>query len=99
MKTDEGMDEEESADESSSETSADESKEGVKVPEEFQVKCHELLKDCDDMACLDYLSNSISTRRTELYKEEGKDSIGATPSKPVNKKKTPSKFSTADMPS
>lgn len=94
MKTDEGMDEEASTDEGEVD-----SKEGVKVPEEFQVKCHELLKDCDDTACLDYLSNSISNRRTELYKEEGKDYIGATVSKSVTKKKTPSKFSVADMPS
>lgn len=94
MKTDEGMDEEASTDEGEVD-----SKEGVKVPEEFQVKCHELLKDCDDMACLDYLSSSVSEKRKELYKADGKNEYGSDITPPVTKKKTPSKFSTADMPS
>lgn len=91
MKTDEGMDEE-----ASTEEGEVDSKEGIKVPEEFQVKCHELLKDCDDEACLDYLSSSVSKKRSEMYKNENPE-----PSAPVKGKKvkTPSKFSVADMPS
>lgn len=66
------------------------SQEGVKVPEEFQKKCHELISDCDDMACVDYLSNQLNEKRTELYKKEEPKS---------DKGKTPQKFSKADMPS
>lgn len=59
-----------------------ESSEGVKVPEAFQQACHELISECDDEDCLDYLSSQVSKKRTELMKKEA----------------SPSEFSSEEMP-
>jgi hypothetical protein len=63
-------------------------KEGIKVPEEFQQEVYELISMCENREQTDYIRTCLNKKEDEMRKAE-MTSKG---------KKTPSEYSSGDMP-
>ena len=74
------------------ESYSEDSSKGVDIPEEFQIKCKELLADCKNKACLSYIRDAVYAKEDEIRQAKmKKESKGG--------KKTPSDYNMSDAPS
>jgi hypothetical protein len=62
---------------------------GARVPEDLQVKCHELIDSCETEECLDYIQDALDKKKQELGKSGENESADAA---------TPQEFSAEGMP-
>ena len=65
--------------------------EGVDIPEEFQIKCKELIAECSNKACLSYIRDAVYAKEDEIRQAKMK--------KESKGKKTPSEYNMVEAPS
>lgn len=58
----------------------EDSSEGVDIPEEFQIKCKELIASCKNKACLSYIRDAVYAKEEEIRNAKMKKGKKGTPS-------------------